>query len=337
MKNEHTREHVDLDEALAALEQTGGITCTLESAGDGDATGAVSVGESRFRFGMVFKHHVRRSMLGRLRDELAHARERRNLPVVLCTDYVDKGMAQALREAAIQFVDKAGNGFLNHGGVFVFVTGQPKPAGTRVRERTGRAFQGAGLRLVFELLRNPQLAERPYRELAKLASISLFAVKLAMDDLGDKGFLVPSGSRRQLRQQKRLLDDWSVAYRDRLRPDLLRGRYMAAKAEWWQDLAMGPLPACWGGEVAATKLGFMRHPQVHTVYGYGSINALIVAAKLHRDAAGNVELFEAFWQDPTGDIAPDLLIYADLVTSGVERNMEAARELYAQRIQDKLA
>jgi len=338
MKNMIAHEPVELAEALRALEQAAGITWTLEPvAGEADAVGTVSAGGNSLRFGSEFKRHVRRSMLGRLREQLEQATERRGLPVILCTDYADKGMAQALRDAGLQFIDKAGNGFLNQGGIFVFVTGQPKPVGTRVRERTGRAFQGAGLKLVFELLRNPQLAGRPYRELAALARISLFAVKQAMDDLGDKGFLAPGDTSRQLRQQKRLLDDWSVAYRDRLRPELLRGRYVAANADWWHEVAMGAFPVCWGGEVAATQLGLMRHPQVYTVYGHGNVNALIAAARLHRDAAGNVELLDAFWREPAGGLAPDLLIYADLVTSGVERNMETAQELYAQRIQAKMA
>jgi hypothetical protein len=335
MKNNCANERADLAEAFRALERAAGITWKLEHADGVDAIGTVSATGRDLRFGIEFKRHVRRSLLGRLHETLRQTSNRLGLPVMLCTDYADKGMAQALKDAGIQFVDKAGNGFLNQTGVFLFVTGLPKPAGTRVRERTGRAFQGAGLRLVFELLRNPQLAERPYRELAEFAGISLFAVKLAMDDLADKGFLAPQGNHRYLRQQKRLLDDWSVAYRDRLRPGLLRGKFMATNAEWWNDVKMGTFRACWGGEVAATRLGFLRHPQVHTVYHHGDINGLIAAARLHRDEGGNVEILDAFWREPAGDAAPDLLIYADLVTSGLERNMEAARELHAQRIESE--
>lgn len=333
-----TFEQAELADVLQALEQAVGMAWTLEPAAGGvDAVGTLEVNGCTLRFAMEFKRHVRRSMLGRLRNELAQAREQHGLPIIFGMDYVDHGMAQALRAAGIQFIDKAGNGFLNQGGAFVFISGQSKPVGARVRERAGRAFQGAGLRLVFELLRNPQLAERPYRELAGLARISLFAVKQAMDDLGDKGFLVPSGNRRHVRQLKRLLDDWCVAYRDRLRPELVRGLYAVANVEWWQHMDIGAFPACWGGEVAATKLGLMRHPQVHTVYGHGNVNALIAAAKLHRDAAGGVELLDAFWYEPERGIAPDLLVYADLVTSGIERNMETAQELYAQRLQAKFA
>jgi hypothetical protein len=138
-------------------------------------------------------------------------------------------------------------------------------------------------------------------------------------------------------QLKRLLDEWSIAYRDRLRPKLTRGLYAAEKPDWWQGADLAGLPACWGGEVAATKLGLMRHPQVVSVYCHGNVNALIAQGRLRPAADGNVEVLDAFWAEPAGDLAPDLLTYADLMTSGNERNVEVARELYAQRIADRPA
>jgi hypothetical protein len=45
-----------------------------------------------------------------------------------------------------------------------------------------------------------------------------------------------------------------------------------------------------------------------------------------------VELLDVFWQDDGGILAPDLVVYADLITSGTERNIETAKELYDRRI-----
>ena len=257
--------------------------------------------------------------------------------MIICTEYVDPKMAMLLKDSGIQFLDLAGNAYLNSENIFVYIQGQTKTAGLRRRENSGRALQSAGLKLCFELMQNPQLADRTYRELAGIAGISLYAVKCVMDDLADKGFLDRRGKQRRLCRIDDLLDEWCVAYRDRLRPELIRGTYQSKDIDWWQSVDFKSVPACWGGEVAATKLGFMRKPQIHTVYCKGNVNALIAAGKLHRQDKGDVELLDTFWHNPKGDLAPDPVVYADLLTSGVERNIETAKELYAQRIKNRFA
>ncbi len=59
-------------------------------------------------------------------------------------------------------------------------------------------------------------------------------VSQAMDDLKDKNFLAGSGGERRRRRTKGLLEEWCIAYRDRLRPELVRGLYQAADPEWWR-------------------------------------------------------------------------------------------------------
>ena len=67
------------------------------------------------------------------------------------------------------------------------------------------------------------------------------------------------------------------------------------------------------------------------------MNQLIAKGRLRQADDGEVETLEAFWAEPAGELAPDLLVYADPVTSGDERNMEAARQVYAQRTENELA
>lgn len=328
MKNKQPREDADIREAFQALSGTTGVKWQLHPCSGLDGLADLTFHKHRVEVGVEFKPHVRRSMLGQLRDSLECAASLHGLPVVLCTDYVGPKLADALREANILFLDKAGNCYLSLECVLLRVQGQPKPAAVRAREKGGRAFQSAGLRLVFALLREPLLADRPYRQLAERVGISLYAVKCAMDDLKAKGFLTQQGKQRRMRQGKRLLDEWSIAYRDRLRPQLVRGMYEAADADWWKSIEMEIFPACWGGEAAAAQIGLMRRPQIHTVYCSGNVNALIAAGRLHRKDNGGVELLDAFWGQADGTLAPELLVYADLVTSGDERSIDAAKELY---------
>lgn len=337
MRNTTKTARTDISEALQALARVMSLQWEFKPCTDLDALVVFITRGKPVEIGIEFKRHVRRSILGQLSDRLASCKNRYSVPVVLCTEYVEPKLAAALKAAGIQFFDKAGNAYLDLEGLFTYVQGQPKPASVHKREKSGRAFQSAGLRLVFQLIRQPELAARPYRELAELAGISLSAVKRAVDDLSDKGFIGGGNKQRRLQQTRRLLDEWCVAYRDRLRPQLVRGRYEAPDPEWWQKVDMESISdaACWGSEVAAAKLDLMRRPQVHTIYTSGNINALMAAGRLRRQDDGNVEVLEMFWRDAGGDIAPDLIIYADLITSGIERNMETAKVLYAQRIENR--
>jgi len=277
-------------------------------------------------------------MLGRLREELEYAAGFfEHLPMILCTEYVEPRLAEALRFAGIQFIDKAGNAFLDVDDVFLIIQGQPKPSSVRKKERAGRAFQGAGLKVLFELLRFPEMVLMPYRDIADATHVSVTTVKHCLDDLVDKGHLQKHDKHRRLHCTKRLLDEWSIAYRDHLRPELMVGRYRAETNGWWQQLDLAAHQACWSGEVAAEKLALMRHAQVQTIYRSGSVAELIARGRLCRDEDGTVEILEAFWQDGDDELAPDLLIYADLITSGSERAIETAQELYEQRIKRRFA
>lgn len=337
MKNKPAIDTVELTEMFRALGQCADIECQLDPFPTLDARVKLTFQERPMEIGVQMRRHVRKSMLGQIHERLEELEAKHKLPIILCADYVGPNLANEVKDAGIQFVDRAGNAYLNADGIYVFIQGKPKPKGVLIKEKGGRAFQSAGLRLVFELLRDPQLADKPYRELAEKAGISLFAVKCAMDDLEAKGYLQKTGKRRQLKQGRRLLDEWCVAYRDRLRKELLRGTYKAGKADWWNTVNIRELPACWGSEVAATEMKLMRNPQVFTVYCQGNVNPLIAAGKLHRQDAGNVEILDAFWGNENDKNAPDLIVYADLITSGIERNMETAKELYAQRLAAKLA
>lgn len=339
MKNKNAKCHSMIADCLEALNQATGVEIEgkLKPWPALDAVVEMNIQGLKLELGVELKRHVRQSMLGSLREKLLHYEETQGFPMVLCSEYVDARLATLLKKADIKFFDTAGNAYLHSGAILIYIQGQPKPAGILTRESVGRAFQSAGLKLVFELLRNPQLADCPYRELADMVGISLYAVKRAMDDLREKGFIAGSDKRRRLQQTRRLLEEWCVAYRDRLRPPLVRGRYQAKNPDWWQETDIESVSACWSGEVAATKLGLMRGPQVHTVYCSGKANVLIAAGRLHKQEEGNVELLDAFWHNPKGNLAPDLIVYADLITSGVERNIETAKELYAQRLKDRFA
>ena len=63
---------------------------------------------------------------------------------------------------------------------------------------------------------------------------------------------------------------------------------------------------------------------------------VLIQHKLRKDPAGDVELLRRFWRQdavPSNkDIVHPLLIYADLMAPGNQRNLETARMIYDQYI-----
>jgi hypothetical protein len=121
-------------------------------------------------------------------------------------------------------------------------------------------------------------------------------------------------------------------YPIKLRPKLNARRYTGHKHDWWREKEIRQHNACWGGEVAAEKLtGYLKAARV-TLYVDGKPDALILANRLRPDVNGEVEILEAFWTIGEGgqipDIAPHLIVYADLMATTDPRNIETAKMIH---------
>jgi hypothetical protein len=254
------------------------------------------------------------------------------LPRLLVTHYVTPPQTEKLRQANVQFVDAVGNAFLNQPPLYVLVTGKRPPV-SQALHKTTRAFTTAGVKVVFALLACPTLLTAPYREIAATAGVSLGAVSQVLEDLKQTGYLLEHGAKGRFWQKRaELMRRWSEAYTERLHPKLLLGRFRADEPNWWKEVQLTELQACWGSEVAAAKLTKYLKPQIKTIYALGKLPRLQAQYGFHPDQAGDIELLKKFWMFDAlpahPDLAPALLIYADLVATGDERNLETAQLLY---------
>ena len=256
---------------------------------------------------------------------------------VLITRYVTPPLADELRRANVQFLDMAGNAYLNAHPLFIFIKGN-RPVELHVAEPVKRAFRPAGLQVLFALLSNPGLENATFREIAGIANVALGTVGWVMGDLKEKGYLVDMGKKgRHLVHKDKLLERWVAAYPDQLRPKLVVGRFRTADHLWWEKVNIGEFQACWGGEIAAALLTKYLKPQCATIYVMAPPAKLILQNKMQKDPKGNIEILQTFWgldrqtahQD---DLAPPLLIYADLLATGDPRNIETAKLIYDQTI-----
>ena len=332
-------EATTLGKALEALQDMGVAARTTRPGGKNanahvDAWLRLRYGKAEWQGPVEIKHAVTPANIGLI----AHQFEGLPEKPILVTDYVTPPMARRLRELGIFFADAAGNAYIQAPPLLLWVTGC-KP---EVRPRTARAtraFQPGGLRIVFALLCKPDLANAPYRELADAAGVALGTVGWVLRDLREEGYLVDLGKRgRRLAERRRLLDAWVDAYARHLRPKLLLGRYRANWPDWWTGARLEIFGARWGGETAAAKLTGYLKPAMGTVYLADDpklIARFVVEFKLLKDPDGDVELRQTFWRFDAPHpllLAPPLLVYADLLATGDDRNREAARMIYDQHL-----
>jgi hypothetical protein len=105
---------------------------------------------------------------------------------LLITDYIRPGEAESLKHNKVEFIDTAGNVYLNQPPLYVDIIGRKKPEKPL---RAKRAFQKTGLKLIYVLLRQPQAINWNYRELANAAGIALGTVSWILADLREMGFI----------------------------------------------------------------------------------------------------------------------------------------------------
>lgn len=273
---------------------------------------------------------VRRHLRPQGMGALIHQMERLGEHALLVADHVTPPLADALRAQGIQFVDAAGNAWIDWPPLRVWVKGE-KPADAIHRtEPTGRAFQAGGLQVLLALLSHPEWATLPYRVIAGHAGVAHGTVGWVMADLPKLGYLAELDGERTLLQRDRLLRQWAEFYPRVLRPRLLIGRYRADAVDTWATLDPTPYGAVLGSEPAGARLTGHLRPATATFYTTKLDPRLLLDLKLRADPNGNVTVYRRFWTFDAADpaLAPDPLVYADLLATGDGRCIETARMIH---------
>lgn len=273
---------------------------------------------------------VRREVRRDTVDAIILALEPLGDDALLLTEYVPPEVADTLKTHHIAYLDLAGNVYLEHPPMLVWVAGQRRPKReTRVPRTGGRAYKEGGLPVVLALICHPDWVNKAYRELAKLTGVAHGTIGNVMVDLQETGFVDEIDNKRRLLQRERLLDQWVEAALRVLRPKTLINRYRAAHLPAWDTFDPLPYGMVLGGELAAARLTGHLRPEIITLYGQRAEPRLVVELGLRPDPAGTIEIREKFWgfaDEPPG-LAPLPLIYADLLATGDARCIETARLL----------
>jgi hypothetical protein len=334
-----------LDAAKLAFEETIGckmqiMETTPEGDKQPDAVLQINTPEAKAKkFFAEIKATITKATLGYTAERM----RRFENPAILVTRHVTPQMAERLKIMEIAFIDMAGNGYINDPPIFIYVTGN-KRRDIPAKHITGRAFRPTGLKVVFALLCQPELVTAPYRDIVKATRVAQGTVGWVIYDLKQQNYLVDRGKHgRKLVNGAKLLDTWVEMYARELRPRLFINKFKTKKTDWWKNIDWRQITARLGAEPAAAVLTDYLKPETITVYVPEAINQFLLTHYLEKDPNGNVELFQKFWDfdypwDYKG-IAPPLLVYADLMATGNDRNIETARiihDKFIRRLIEKL-
>jgi hypothetical protein len=321
-----------IEEALAAAQRLG-VNAEIErwepqiNGDHADAWIVLRLAGQKVRYAAEVKRGLRPITLGAVIQHLQRLGEK----PLLIADYVTPQLADALRVHGVAFIDTAGNAYIDHPPILVWVKGE-RPIARATLQPAGRAFQVSGLQVIFALLCNPGQTDRPYRDIAKLAGVAHGTVGWVMTELPKLGFVAEVGKKRRLLQPERLLQQWVEAYARTLRPKLLLGRYKADTLDWWKTVDPTGYGLKMGGEGAAARLTRYLRPGTLTFFGLKAEPRFLLDQHLKADPTGEVEILRHFWQfenlEPA--LAPTLLVYADLLAIGDARCLETAKLLYDQ-------
>ena len=341
----------ELDRALDALKRTTGleghvVARETELAKDQRADALIEIKKdgNLQRYLVEAKTRVDRvATLGHLKARLNLLGDR----YLLFAPYITTTIAKQCRDLNIEFLDTAGNAYLQAPGLYVFITGE-KPEGlTATIMGTGGGGTATAHRVVFALLCKPELLNAPYRDIVDAAGVALGAVGWVFFDLEGRGLIAGKQKKhnRRFLEPTRLFDEWVTNYPIKLRPKLNPQRFKAPNPDWWKNATLTDLGAYWGGEVAAARLTDYLKPEICTIYldpqkGRDTLTKLVATHRLRADPEGNVEVLDKFWNLPADpihpDVVPPILAYADLVASLNPRNLEVANLIRERYIDNAL-
>ncbi|WP_168380955.1 type IV toxin-antitoxin system AbiEi family antitoxin [Modicisalibacter radicis] len=324
--------------AIAAFQRETGLSASLSSVPNGAQEEDINVELGGHHFPSEIKRWAAH-LIPALSYHLAG-----NPGRLLIADYLNASAAKKLQAQGIQFIDTAGNAFIDRPDFKILIRGNGRSASFERGEEPHagqRAFQRQGLIVVYHLLIVPDLVNASVRAIAERTGVSHGTVANVLKALETGGLVATrhSGERRVIEPRK-LMERWVLGYCEKLAPKLLIGEFYGETTDWWGEHGMDRFAAAWGGEIAGAFFSGHLTPQMATLFlPREHLPQLMQQYRLRKPPAGveaNIRLMERFWRtdDQEPSMVHPLLAYADLIRSGDSRNAEIARILDERYLAD---
>lgn len=216
--------------------------------------------------------------------------------------------------------------------MFIYLTGKKPDEEVPAKKYLGTFQAATGLQIVFALLCNRDLVKKTFRELADLTGFATGTIHNVFNDLARRGFIIKhEKTGKKLVNKRTLLNKWIEAYPENLRPKIIYGKYKTILVDkTGNDLK--EYGALWGGEMAAALMTNYLTPKIQTIFIGDEVKQFIFRKRLELDTKGDLELMEIFWKfkwpEAGKQVVPPLLVYADLMATDDERNIETAKLIY---------
>lgn len=279
-----------------------------------------------------FLSHIKKQLAGNMaRSLIEKLRADQCKCYLIIADYISPEIQKHLIKNDISFIDRSGKIFVSQNPLLLYID---YPRKYKQPAKHGSAFEVSGLKLVFHLLNKPDDVNKTYKHLAKEVDIATGSISSIISDLKKEGFVYNRQDKRFLRNKKELLEQWWVAYGRKLRSRLLVGRYRVIENALDKELPKG---SWWSGEVAAELMGLNLRNQNQIIYTIMPPVDIVRTLRLIPDDKGQLELLTTFWSSESMTLyhektVSEILVYADLMLSRNDRNIEVANELLTQRI-----
>ncbi|MCT7969566.1 type IV toxin-antitoxin system AbiEi family antitoxin [Laspinema sp. D1] len=271
--------------------------------------------------------------------------------ILLITRYLSNPAIDILLEKQIEFIDTAGNIYLNNPAAYILIRGQRRPKGNPLSRSK---ITVTTLKLIYILLKNPHILQATVGDIAAAAGIASSTVLRSLQDLYELGYLQRQrdGNYRIVNYPK-LLERWEMGYAESLRPQLIVEAFTPAGEESFSDVAERLMEGAkegkflLGGELGAAIATDYLRPQSATLHLVESgpqtsvkSQAMAIAAKmrLKPNLKGNIVFVQQFgkqnvWsEDGMETLADPLLLHAELLLIPDERSQETADRLYTNSI-----
>lgn len=230
-----------------------------------------------------------------------------------------------LRGAGRAYATSEGNVFLTDESRLIWLELTSAPPQLRHVDTVEKRWSKADLRVLFVLLALPEALTATQPQLAEWAGVSQASAHRTLKMLLATHNDYTDRARWAMRRPQ-LLERWVEAYATDLRPRLLIATYAGR-----YDTTAIPTPP--SGFVLSGAAAMVARQQVLAqaptleLYGPTDDPAVRTQYRLAKSAVGNVILRKRFWTfDPMG-LAPELIVYADLLATGDTRDRKAAETL----------
>jgi len=270
--------------------------------------------------------------------------------LLLVSEYVNSSIAASLKQERINFIDNQGNAYIDVPG-FIYVDVRVDKPEVQSEMRQTALFRPKGLQLLFILLTDKSAVNQTTRTLKTRAGISLERTVSSMKELRERGFVLEIGKRQyKFTDRKALLERWLANYGDRLRPSLVLGSFRMPPSNEPRvpEIMLHLSQSCHTSSAVGGSLGahlLTRYYRGHTSEIFiqsEAINDVKRGLKLIPGRDINCTLLHLFSPEVVYQtahtpfqVAHPLLLYAELLWRGGERERDAAGMIYERFLKEE--